>query len=117
MGREASWYGLNMLPIYEEMLIDQLNESMARLSRLKGMKENSQEQYNREILQALKIQANQSKDNWVFFEQWVRLQKRGKCELAPLNLYKCNTNMQNPQDLSTTFRCRLQAPTLCEQGL
>ncbi len=69
MGREASWYGLNMLPIYEEMLIDQLNESMARLNRLKDMKENVEKQFDREMLQVLKIQVNQIKDNWVFFDQ------------------------------------------------
>lgn len=69
MKREPNWYGLNMLPVYDEMLEGQLDASLGQFNNLKSA-EHKPHVLNDEIVsRIIKSHTSQNEDIWVYFEQ------------------------------------------------
>jgi len=84
MKREPNWYGLNMLPVYDEMLEGQLDASLGQFNNLKSAEHKPHAPYmtkntvmyrephvlNDEIVsRIIKSHTSQNEDIWVYFEQ------------------------------------------------
>jgi hypothetical protein len=69
MKRQANWYGLEMLPMYSEMSIGQLQTSMEQLGNLEACKGRAHVLNDTMIDQIIKLHTEQNDSTWVVIEQ------------------------------------------------
>lgn len=66
MGKGAHWYGLNMLPLYIDIVDGKLEGS---LQKLDGLEQSFSALDVNELERSFRFYSLQRTDNWVFFEQ------------------------------------------------
>ncbi|AHE67122.1 hypothetical protein Loa_01574 [Legionella oakridgensis ATCC 33761 = DSM 21215] len=69
MSKNITWYGLNLLPIYVEMVESWLEESCAQLKKLQQMKPHSDYVDKETLFRLVKSHRSQNTDNWALFAQ------------------------------------------------
>ncbi|WP_133127274.1 hypothetical protein [Legionella nagasakiensis] len=69
MSKNITWYGLNLLPIYVEMVENWLEESCLQLKKLQQMQKNSDILDKETLIRLVKSHRPQHGDSWVLFAQ------------------------------------------------
>lgn len=69
MAKNNTWYGLNLLPIYVEIVESQLEAAHAQLEKLQAAESQIEGIDPRTLMRLNKLYSSQKMDNWVFFDQ------------------------------------------------
>ncbi len=94
MKRKANWYGLNMLPLYLTMSVEQLDTSKDQLQSLKACIGKAHMLDDNMINRIIKSHTEQNDSTWVFIEQCRRWREENPNKKQLVDIKQIERNVE-----------------------